>query len=141
MFSGNSDGRELNTHEVIVTVGTVLVALVELRGIFPEGFLALLTDECHLGRLREPVRLRFRVAFGAIEPLLAAGRADGNLGIQNVLATVFQCQQVERDRWMSYHILSVRDRLQERAGFSRLQRLALHARKFTQTKYETILES
>ena len=86
MFSGNGEDHKLNTHKVIVTVRAVLITLIELRGIFPEGFLALLTDKRHLGRLCEPVGLRFGVAFGAIEPLLAAGRADGNLGIQDVLA-------------------------------------------------------
>ena len=74
---------------MIVTVRTVLVALIKLCGIFPEGFLALLADERHLRRLRKFVGLGFCVAFGAIEPLFATGRADGNLGIQDVLATVF----------------------------------------------------
>ena len=59
------------------------------RNIFPEGFLALLTYEYHLGRLCKPVELCFCVAFGTIEPLLTAGRTDGNLGIQDVLAVVF----------------------------------------------------
>jgi len=68
---------------------TILIALIEIRDVFPEGFLALLADERHLRRLCKDVRLRFRVAFGAVEPLLAAGRADGNLGIQDVLAIAF----------------------------------------------------
>ena len=66
---------------MIVTVRTVLIALLEFRDVFPEGLLAFLTDERHLRRLCELVRLRFCVAFGTIEPQLAAGRADGNLGI------------------------------------------------------------
>ena len=74
---------------MIVTVGAVLIALLEFRNVFPEGFLALLADERHLRRLCKPVRLGFCVAFGTIEPLLAAGRADGNLGIQDVLAIAF----------------------------------------------------
>jgi hypothetical protein len=89
VFSSDGEGHKLNTHEVVVTVRAVLIALIELRGVFPEGFLALFTHECHLRRLRKPVGLCFCVAFGAIEPLLAAGRADGNLGIQDVLAIVF----------------------------------------------------
>jgi hypothetical protein len=36
-------------------VGAVLIALLEFRNVFPEGFLALLANECHLRRLREPV--------------------------------------------------------------------------------------
>lgn len=42
---------------------------------------------------------------------------------------------------MAYHMVSVRDQLEERTGFSRLQRLALHGRSFSHTKYETILEN
>ena len=74
---------------MVVTVRTVFIALIEICDVFPEGFLALLTDEYHLRRLRKPVGLCFCVAFGTIEPLLAAGRTDGNLGIQDVLAVVF----------------------------------------------------
>ena len=40
---------------------------------------------------------------------------------------------------MSYHMLSVRDRL-EGTGFSRLQRLALNSRSSAPTKYEIILK-
>ena len=89
MFSNSGKEHRLDTHEVVVTVRTVLIALIELRDVLPEGFLALLADECHLRRLCKPVRLCFCVALGTIEPLLAAGRTDGNLGIQDVLAVVF----------------------------------------------------
>ena len=131
MFSRDGERLALSTYEVVITVRAVLVALVELRDIFPEGFLALLADERHLCRLRESVGLRFCVAFGAIEPLLAAGRADGNLGIQDVLATVFQCRRGEREivGWRTT-CCRVRDRLEERTGFSRLQRLAPPRLKF-----------
>jgi hypothetical protein len=89
VFSNDNKGHSLDTHEVVVTVRTILIALIEIRDVFPEGFLALLADECHLRRLCKLMRLRFCVAFGTIEPLLAAGRTDGNLGIQDVLAVVF----------------------------------------------------
>ena len=89
MLRSKAEGHKSETHKVVVTVGAVLVALLEFRDVFPEGFLALLTDECHLRRLGKPMRLRFCVAFGTIEPLLTAGRADGNLGVQDVLAIVF----------------------------------------------------
>lgn len=89
VLRGKAKEHRLKTHEVVVTVRTVLVAFLEFRGVFPEGFLALLADERHLRRLGEVVRLFFRMAFRAIKPLLAAGRADGNLGVQDVLATVF----------------------------------------------------
>ena len=91
------EGQKLSTHEVVITMRTVFVALIELCDIFPEGFFALLADECHLRRLRKLMRLRFCVAFGTIEPLLAAGRADRNLGIQDVLTIAFQCRLVERE--------------------------------------------
>lgn len=74
---------------MVVTVGAVLVALLEFRNVFPESFLAFLANERHLRRLCKFVGLCFCVAFGTIEPLLAAGRADGNLGIQDVLAIAF----------------------------------------------------
>lgn len=76
-------------NEVVVTVRAVFIALLEFGDVFPEGFLALFADERHLRRFRQPVGLGFCVAFGTIEPKLAAGRADGNLGVQDVLAHVF----------------------------------------------------
>ena len=81
MLESKAKEHKLETHKVIVTVGTILIALLKLRDIFPEGFLALLTDECHLRRLGEPVGLRFCVALRTIVPQLAAGRADRNLGV------------------------------------------------------------
>ena len=88
-MSNSDKGHGIDTYKVVVTVRTILIALIEIRDVFPEGFLALFTDERHLRRLCKRVRLRFRVAFGAVEPLLAAGRTDGNLGIQDVLAIAF----------------------------------------------------
>ena len=38
-------------------------------------------------------------------------------------------------------MFSVRDRLEEGTGFSRLQRLALHSRKFAEAKYTIIQEN
>ena len=74
------------THVVVVAVRTVLVALVVLRHVLPERLLALLAEEDHLRRLREPVGLRLRVALGAVKPLLAARGADCDLGVQDVFA-------------------------------------------------------
>lgn len=103
--------NRLDTHEVVVTVGTVFVALIELRDVLPESFLALLTDERHLRRLCKSMRLCFSVAFSAIEPLLAAGRADGNLCVQNVLAYRLSAS-TRRKRRLDAHTTcwSVRDR-------------------------------
>ena len=61
---------------MIVTVRTILIALLIHRHILPERLLALLAQERHLIRLRERVILRLRVALGAVEPLPAARRAD-----------------------------------------------------------------
>ena len=61
---------------MIITMRTILIALLIHRHILPERLLALLTQERHLIRLRQPVVLRLRVALGAVEPLSAAGRAD-----------------------------------------------------------------
>ena len=65
---------------------TVLIAFLVLGHVLPECLLALLAQEHHLRRLRESVRLRLRVAFCAVKPLLAARCADGDLGVQNMLA-------------------------------------------------------
>lgn len=74
------------THVVVVAVRTVLVALVVLGHVLSESLLALLAEEGHLRRLREPVGLRLRMAFGAVKPLLAAWRAYGYLGVEDVFA-------------------------------------------------------
>jgi len=54
----------------------VLIAVVEFRHILPEALFALFAGEDHFGGLFEAVRLGFGVAFGAVEPLFAAGGAD-----------------------------------------------------------------
>ena len=94
------------THIVVITMRTVLVALVVLGHVLPESLLALLAHEHHLHRLRQLVRLRFRVTFRAVEPLLAARRADGDLRVQDVLAVGYVS-----DAWLywrggtgAYHI-------------------------------------
>ena len=71
---------------MIVTMRAVLVALVVVGHVFPESFAALLAHERHLCGLAQPVVLRFFVAFRTVEPLLAAGRTNGNLRVQNVFA-------------------------------------------------------
>jgi hypothetical protein len=79
----------LDAHEMVVAVRTIFIGLIKIRAVFPEGLLALLTHESHLRRLCKSVGLGFCVAFGTIEPLLAAGRTDRNLSVQDVLAIVF----------------------------------------------------
>lgn len=64
----------------------VLVALFVDCHILAESLLALLADEGHLRCTRKRVCLRFCMAFGAVEPLLATRGANGNLGIQDVFA-------------------------------------------------------
>ena len=68
-------------HVVIITMRTVLVALLVNGHVFSEGLLALLTDESHFCRPRKRMRLCLRVTLGAIEPLLAARGADGDLRV------------------------------------------------------------
>lgn len=57
-------------------------------GILPETLLAFLAGKDHLEALLQLMRLGFMVAISAVEPLLAAGRADGHLGVQDVFAVV-----------------------------------------------------
>lgn len=57
---------------MVITVWTVFVALLVVGHIFPEGFLALLTDEGHLVRLLQSVILGLCMAFRAVKPLFAA---------------------------------------------------------------------
>jgi hypothetical protein len=70
---------------MVVTIGAILVALLVIRHVLPERFLALFAHERDLHRLCERMRLRFGMTFRAVVPLLATGRAYGNLGVQDVL--------------------------------------------------------
>jgi hypothetical protein len=54
--------------------------------VFAKDLLALLAGKDHLVHLLQLVIGLLRVAFRAIEPLLAARGANGDLGVQNVLA-------------------------------------------------------
>jgi hypothetical protein len=69
---------------VIIAMRAILVALLIHSHILPERLLALLAQERHLRRLGERVLLRRGVAFGAVVPLLTAGRADGDLRVEDV---------------------------------------------------------
>lgn len=71
---------------MIVAMRTVLVALIVLGHVLAERLLALLAHEHHLRRLRETVGLRLGVTFGAVEPLLAARRANRDLRVQDMFA-------------------------------------------------------
>ena len=71
---------------MVVTVWAILVALVIVGHVLAERLLALLAQEGHLRRPLEPVVLRLRMALRAVEPLLAARGADGDLRVQNVFA-------------------------------------------------------
>ena len=87
---GDNDPRHgetsIATYVVVVTVWAVLVALVVVGHVFPERLSALLAHEGHLCGLAKPVVLGLCVAFRAVEPLLAAGRADGNLRVEDMFA-------------------------------------------------------
>lgn len=66
------------------------VPVLELAGVLAERFLALLADEDHLEALEQRVVGRLGVALGAVEPFLAAGRADGDLCVEDVAAHILQ---------------------------------------------------
>lgn len=71
---------------MIVTMRAVLVTVLVLAHIFTEHFLAFFAREDHFHGLFEGVGFLFGVAFGAVEPLLAAGGADRDLRVENVFA-------------------------------------------------------
>lgn len=50
-------------YEMVVTMWTKLVRLLKRRHVFPERFLALLAQECHLGSLCQRVIFLFGVTF------------------------------------------------------------------------------
>jgi hypothetical protein len=64
------------------------VPVLELACVLAEGLFALFADEDHLEALQQRVVSRLLVALGAVEPLLAAWRADGDLGVEDVFAAV-----------------------------------------------------
>jgi hypothetical protein len=69
------------TDVVIVTMRTVLVALLIDGHVLPECLLALFAHEGHFGSLCERMGLGFRVAFRAVIPELATWGADGDLRV------------------------------------------------------------
>lgn len=77
-------GRLSFDDEVVVAVRAVFVALLELLGVLAEALLALFAGKSHFGALHEVVLLRLGMALGAVEPLAAAGAADGDLSVEDV---------------------------------------------------------
>lgn len=75
-----------HTHIVIITVWTILVALLVVRHVLAKRLFALFARKRHLCRLLKSVVLRFCVALCAVEPLLAAWRAYRHLGVQDMFA-------------------------------------------------------
>ena len=71
---------------MVITVGTILVALLVAGHVFAKRLFALFTDKHHLCCLLQSVVLRFGMAFGAVEPLFAARRANRHLGVEDVFA-------------------------------------------------------
>jgi hypothetical protein len=78
--------RRKRAHIMIITMWTVLIALIVLRHILPKSFLAFLASKRHLRGLRQLMILGFGVALGAVVPLLAAWSANRHLRVQNVFA-------------------------------------------------------
>lgn len=73
-------------HEVVVAVRAVLVAVLELVHILTKALFALFARKDHFHGLLQVVVLCLGMALGAVEPLLAAGRADGHLCVEDVFA-------------------------------------------------------
>ena len=71
---------------VIITVGTILVALLVVGHVFAKHLLALFIDKHNLCCLLQSVVLRFGMAFSAVEPPFAAQRANRHLGVEDVFA-------------------------------------------------------
>ena len=86
-----SDGIE---HVLIIAVGAVFIRLFESDDVLPKHLSAFLAGKCHLSGLLESVVRHFVMAVGALEPFLAAGRSDGSLDIENMLAHIFNLIQI-----------------------------------------------
>ena len=71
---------------MVVAMGAVLVGLLEFFDVLAEDLFALLAGEHHLGCTLQLVVLLLIMALGAVEPLTAAGSANGHLSVQNVFA-------------------------------------------------------
>lgn len=98
--------------EVVVAVRAVLVALLKLLGVLAEALLALLARKRHFGGLGKRVVLGFGMAFGTVEPLLAAGTADRDLGVEDVLAAAERRRSAAANRGrgeqaVTYHMATV----------------------------------
>ena len=85
---------------MVIAVWTVLVALVKLLHVLAERLLALLAQERHLHGLPEPMVLCLSVTLGAVKPLLAARRANGDLGVEDVF-TMWRKQLSSHSRYDS----------------------------------------
>ena len=92
--------------KVVVAVGAIFVALLKLLCLLAEALLALFAGKDHLGRLLQRVVGRLLVALGAVKPLLAAGAADGDLGVEDVLAGRRQREEAigEHKQSATYHM-------------------------------------
>lgn len=75
-------------HIVIIAVRTVLIRLLKEQRVLPKHFLAFFARKHQLIGLFKRVVLHFVVAVRALEPFLAAGRSDGRLDVQDVLAHI-----------------------------------------------------
>lgn len=71
---------------MVIAVRTILVALVPLLRVLSKALAALFAREGDLEALQQRVRLGLAVTGAAVEPFLAAGAAQGDLGVENVFA-------------------------------------------------------
>ena len=71
---------------MVIAVRAVLVALVKVAGILAKALFALFACKCDFDLLLQGMCFGLGMAFGAIIPLAAAGRADGDLSVEDVFA-------------------------------------------------------
>lgn len=118
-------GGEGVEDEVVVAVRAVLVAVspsapclvsfqnvnhspvLELAGVLTECLAALLAYEDHFEALQQRVVGLLLVALGAVEPLLAAWRADRDLGVEDVFAGAVSAGDGRARGGVAYHMLAV----------------------------------
>lgn len=99
------------THVVIITVRTILVALLVRRHVLSERLFAFFTHEGHFGGFCESMCLWFSVAFSTIIPLFAAWCTNGDLSIEDVFTACVEDDQLVH--WLFEEDWMAEDRLND----------------------------
>lgn len=85
------------THIVIITVRTILVAVLVVGHVLAKRLFALFAGKRHLCRLGQSVVLRFCVALCTVKPLLAAWCAYRHLCVQDMFAAKSQSKRFMKE--------------------------------------------